>query len=65
MTEEHKARWAAFIAMHNPEMAVAIAEDQREAMFRHGWKNADRNEEEYYAALVEWQQQEMERGPRS
>ena len=47
MTEEHKARWAAFIAMHNPEMAVAIAEDQREAMFRHGWKNADRNEEEY------------------
>lgn len=56
--DTHKARWEAFIAQH-PDPA-ALDEEQKIAMFRHGWETPDRNLDEHLWAVMCWQMAVME-----
>lgn len=57
LADHHQEQWDAFVKSHpNP---VALAEERKIVMFRHGWKNPDRNVDEFQEALHEWQKQIM------
>lgn len=50
-------KWEAFVAAH-PEPAILL-DEEKAAMFLHGWDNANRNADEYHEALWQWREEVM------
>ena len=59
MDTDHNIRWRAFIRSQSQKKVVDIVEAQKVAMFRHGWKNPDRNREEVNEAVRDWRETVM------